>query len=124
MIEITTQGSFKNIEGFLRRAKNASVEARLAAYGREGVQALASATPVDSGETAASWSYRVERSGSGFTLSWTNSHMGGSTPVAILIQYGHGNGSGGYVAGRDFINPAIRPIFDRIANDIWKEAIR
>lgn len=89
-------------------------------YAREGVSALASATPIDSGKTAAAWSYQVTKSGESYSITWSNSSLAGTTPVVILLQYGHGTGSGGYVAGRDFINPAIRPIFDKIAENVWK----
>lgn len=124
MITITTSGSFKNIEGFLRRTKRQNLRARLESFGARGVRALQSVTPKDTGVTAGSWNYRVSRSGDSYTLSWTNSSMGGTTPIVILLQYGHGNGKGGYVSGRDFINPAIRPVFDEIANSIWDEVSR
>ena len=85
-----------------------------------GVAALQANTPVDSGATAASWDYRILATSRGLSIVWTNSNDAGGTPVAILLQYGHGTGTGGYVVGRDYINPAIKPVFDRIANDVWK----
>ena len=89
-------------------------------FGRQGVAALSAATPVDSGETAASWYYEITRTKSSWTITFNNSHMVGGVPLAILLQYGHGTGTGGYVQGRDYINPAIQPVFDRIADEAWK----
>jgi len=90
-------------------------------YGQRGVAALRAATPVESGATAAGWSYGVERSSSGVTIYWTNSNVNQGAKIALLIQYGHGTGTGGYVSGLDYINPALRPIFDQIAQDVWKK---
>ena len=92
----------------------------LDSYGRKGVQALASATPTRSGLTARSWDYTIETRNGGATIIWTNSNVNKGFPVAIMLQYGHGTGTGGYVVGYDYINPAIRPIFDSIAEDLWK----
>jgi hypothetical protein len=89
-------------------------------YGKAGVQALASATPVESGLTAESWDYKVLNTASSFSITWTNSHVVDGRPIAILLQYGHGTGTGGYVEGRDYINPALKPIFDRLADEVWK----
>jgi hypothetical protein len=89
-------------------------------FAREGVTALASATPVESGLTSASWNYQIQRSKGSTTITWTNSHVVDGVPIAIILQYGHGTGTGGYVAGRDYINPAMKPIFDRIADSVWK----
>jgi len=122
MISISSKGSFKKTEGFLRR--KVDVMSILNRYGQIGVDALSSATPIDTGATAHSWYYEIVQNRRGFSLVWHNSHMNGGTPVAILIQYGHATGTGGHVEGRDFINPAIRPVFDQIANDIWKEVSR
>lgn len=93
----------------------------LSKYGEMGVLALSQATPLDSGETARSWSYEIEKTGSGYNLVWKNSHVNKGVPIAIILQYGHGTRNGGYVQGRDYINPALRPIFDGIAADSWKE---
>ena len=93
----------------------------LDAYGAEGVRALASATPVDSGLTAESWDYHVSVTRDSYSITWTNSHVEDGRPIAILLQYGHGTGTGGYVAGRDYINPALKPIFDRLSQAVWKE---
>lgn len=118
---IKQSGDFKKLEKFLKRMNKADFRLYLEKYGQKGVAALSSATPVDSGETASSWGYEVHRSGKTYKISWTNSHMEKGVVIAILIQYGHGTRNGGYVQGRDFINPAIRPVFDRIAEEIWKE---
>lgn len=93
----------------------------LSKYGEMGVLALSRATPKESGETARSWSYEIEKTDSGYRLVWKNSHVNKGVPIAIILQYGHGTRNGGYVQGRDYINPALRPIFDGIAADSWKE---
>lgn len=122
MIEFESQGSFKNMEAFLQRAlaSESTIMRVLHKCGQDGVAALEAATPIDSGLAANSWSYVVEKKGRGYSVSWLNSDRENGFPVAVMIQYGHGTGSGGYVRGRDYINPAIKPIFDRISNDIWK----
>ena len=120
MFSITSQGSFAKTEAFFKRMLKGDMYAALEPYAREGVNALASATPVDSGVTAASWSYEIQRTGSSYTIVWTNSHVVDGRPIVIMLQHGHGTGTGGYVQGRDFINPAIKPIFDRIADKVWK----
>jgi hypothetical protein len=96
------------------------ISKELAAYGQLGVYALAAATPKRSGKTAGSWFYRISRSGNTWFISWYNSNIHEGAPIAILIQYGHGTGSGAYVQGRDYINPAIRPVFDVITANVWK----
>jgi hypothetical protein len=115
-----SKGDFTNTMRFLKAMEHLNLPALLAPYGQEGVSALAAATPVDSGLAAASWGYEVSSSRSGVTITWTNTDTENGFPVAIMLQYGHGTGTGGYVQGRDYINPAIRPIFDRIANEVWK----
>jgi hypothetical protein len=94
--------------------------ASLEGYAQRGVDALASATPVDSGLAAASWTYEIKSSPMGATITWLNTDIENGFPVAIMLQYGHGTGTGGYVQGRDYINPAVRPIFDEIANSVWR----
>jgi hypothetical protein len=122
MLSIATTGTFSKTDRFLSRMSKGDIYRSLDVYARRGVEALAAATPQDSGETAASWDYEIENDGKDFTIRWTNSHTDESgTPLVIMLQYGHGTGTGGYVQGRDFINPAISPIFDQIANDVWKE---
>lgn len=89
-------------------------------FAREGIAALASATPVDSGLTAGSWDYQIQKSRGFYQIIWTNSNVVDGRPIAIMLQYGHGTGTGGYVEGYDYINPAMRPVFDRIAENVWK----
>ena len=124
MIVIKHKGSFKNTEKFLDRAAKTRYLDILDRYGKEGVDALASATPVDSGETAQSWGYKISRNSTGYTLEFTNSHVVSGVPIAIILQYGHGTRNGGYVEGRDYINPAIQPVFDRLARESWREVTR
>lgn len=125
MIKLSVSGGFNNIEKFFKNVKTSNYGSILDKYGSEGVRLLSSATPIDSGDTATSWGYTIQRSKKGISIVWTNSSVGNSdTPIAILIQYGHATGNGGYVQGRDFINPAIKPLFDRLANDVWKEVIK
>ncbi len=124
MIVVKHRGNFKKTKNFLNGALKINTLKILEDCGRQGVEALSSASPVDSGETANSWSYKIDINKNGFSISWLNSKMAGETPLVILLQYGHGTGNGGYVQGRDFINPAIRPIFDQIANDIWREVVK
>lgn len=121
MIKITHQGNFKNTERLFNRALKRNWLNILKKYGDEGMKALSSATPVDSSETARSWDYIITSSKNEINISWTNSHIVDGVPIAIILQYGHGTRNGGYVQGRDYINPAIRPVFDKISNDIWKE---
>jgi hypothetical protein len=121
MIVLTQSGNFNNTERFLKGAKKLDIKRILESYGREGVRALASATPVDSGLTADSWGFRVTISKGSFSIVWTNSNVVKGVPIAIILQYGHGTGTGGYVQGRDYINPAIQPIFQKIADSVWLE---
>lgn len=124
MIKFVHKGSFKNTEAFLNRNKKMDVYKILTSYAEQGVEALQENTPKDSGETADSWSYEIVESSRGYKIYWRNSHVNKGIPIAILIQYGHGTGTGGYVQGRDFINPAIQPIFDKIADEAWKEVTK
>jgi hypothetical protein len=120
MIGITMSGSFDRTEKFLRFIQRGQLYRDLDGYAREGVQALSAATPVESGLTAASWTYRLEIGGAGAKITWLNSNVNKGVPIAIILQYGHGTGTGGYVQGRDYINPAMRPVFDQIADKVWK----
>lgn len=124
MIVIKHKGNFNNTEKFLKRASNLDLKRILDKYGQEGVNALVSATPVDSGVTANSWNYRINTSKDSFTLSWINTNVVNGVPIAIVLQYGHATKNGGYIQGRDYINPAIQPIFDKIAEEAWKEVTR
>jgi hypothetical protein len=126
LVTVETGGSFRNLESFLKRSKNGDILRGLDRYGAVGVAALAGATPVESAKTANSWFYETINKPGYFSITWLNSNVEdpGRIPVAILIQYGHATGNGGLVQGRDFINPAIQPIFDQIADDMWKEVTR
>lgn len=124
-ITFTQHGNFSKTEKFFERCKNLFGLGVLDKYGREGVNALSMATPIDGGETASSWRYEVENNRGNMSIYWLNDEVTrDGTPIAILIQYGHGTRNGGYVRGRDFINPAIRPIFDKIADELWKEVTK
>jgi len=124
MITFRQKGDFSKLTRFLERAKETVHLGDLDQYGRAGVAALASATPVDSGETAQSWYYEITNKKGFVSISFHNSNIQNGVPIAIILQYGHGTGTGGWVAGHDYINPAIRPIFDQIANDAWKEVTK
>lgn len=122
MMSISGKGSLDKTKQFLEKLLRGDIYSDLDRYGQMGVEALAAATPVNTGRTAQSWSYKVIYRAHQKGIEWYNSNVDDQgTPVAILIQYGHGTGTGGYIAGRDFINPAIRPLFDEIANDVWKK---
>ena len=114
-------GSFNKTEQFLKKANKASKTIDLTKYGEKGVAALQAATPTRTGRTASSWYYKIEKSGSTVTLSFLNSNVNHGVPIAIILQYGHGTNNGGWVQGRDYINPALRPVFDEMAEAIWKE---
>jgi hypothetical protein len=124
MIKISHSGNFDKTEKFLKGVTNSNYINILEKYGREGVEALSAATPVDSGETAKSWGYEIKQTRGGIKIYWTNSNIINDVPIAIIIQYGHVTSNGGYVQGRDYINPAIQPIFDKIADDVWKGVTR
>lgn len=124
MITIVHRGNFNNTDAFLKRNKKMQIMRTLEHYGEEGVKALSENTPKDSGATAAAWGYEVKETRNGYSIYWTNSNVNQGLPIAILIQYGHGTGTGGYVQGRDFINPAIQPVFDDIAETVWKEVTK
>lgn len=124
MISFRQKGDFSKVTRFLEKAKEAVRLGELDKYGREGVAALASATPVDSGSTANSWYYEIENRNGSATISFHNSNIQNGVPIAIILQYGHGTGTGGWVQGRDYINPAIQPIFDKIVRDAWREVTK
>lgn len=125
MITIKQKGNFNNIESFLKNVKKKQYKKILEKYAVLGVSALSAATPKDTGFTASSWSYEIEDDDNGMSIHWTNSHIEkGYANIALLLQYGHGTRNGGYVEGRDYINPAMRPIFDKMANDAWMEVLR
>ena len=124
MITFRQKGDFSKVTRFLERAKEVVHLGDLDRYGREGVAALASATPVDTGLTANSWHYEIVNKKGVVEISFNNSNIQNGVPIAIILQYGHGTRNGGWVQGRDYINPAIQPIFDRIANDMWREVTK
>jgi hypothetical protein len=124
MITIKQRGDFSKLTGYLERIKHVFKASDLDKYGRKGVELLSEATPVDSGLTASSWDYSVDISDNGASISFFNTNINDGAPIAILLQYGHGTRNGGWVAGRDYINPAIQPLFDEIANEAWKEVTR
>lgn len=124
MIELEVTGSFKNLEKFLKAASKEDFYAGLDDLAKRGVEALAANTPKDTGATASSWDYTIKKSRGRLTITWTNSHVDSGVPVAIILQYGHATGTGGYVAGTDYINPAIKPIFDDIARQVWKKVTK
>lgn len=124
MIVVKHKGNFSKTEKFLRRATTMDYRSVLEKYAQEGVAALAAATPVESGLTASSWDYEIRVSRGSYSIAWTNSNINDGVPIAVILQYGHGTRNGGWVEGRDYINPAIQPIFDKIANELWREVTK
>ena len=124
MISFRQKGDFSKLTRYLERVKNVVKIGDLDKYGREGVAALSSATPVDSGLTASSWYYKIEHKSGSATISFHNSNINEGVPIAIILQYGHGTRNGGWIQGRDYINPAIQPIVDKIADNAWKEVTK
>lgn len=121
MVSFKHRGNFNKIEKFFNRMTDETYLNKLAEYGKMGVDALSSATPVDSGLTASCWEYEIEHTDTMTVISWLNTNVNKNVNIALILQYGHGTGTGGYVQGRDYINPAIRPIFDAMASEAWKE---
>jgi len=119
-ISLSDSGGFKKTEQFLRSLQKLPIEKLVEPQAQRGVRALSAATPIDSSRAATSWGYDIKKTANAVTITWTNSDVEGGFPVVIMLQYGHGTGTGGYVQGIDFINPAIRPIFDQIAETVWK----
>lgn len=114
------RGSFDKLESFLKSMQKVDISKVVESHARDGVFALSSATPVESGLAASSWDYEVDYGKDKVTIAWTNDNVESGFPVVIMLQYGYATGTGGYVQGRDYINPAIKPIFDRIADGVWK----
>ena len=123
LIRITSKGDFNKTFRFLKKMDNLQINSILDKYGKMGVEALANATPKDSGTTASSWGYEITTTDRGATLYWTNTNQNRGVYIAVILQYGHGTGTGGYVQGVDYINPAIRPVFDKIAEEAWMEVV-
>lgn len=121
MIAFRNKGDFKNTENFLKKSLGINYRSILEKYAEEGVKQLSAATPKESGETASSWSYEIIQNGSSLSIVWNNSNIQNGVNIAVILQYGHGTRNGGYVAGRDYINPALKPIFDNLARAAWKE---
>ena len=124
MISFRQKGDFSKLNRYFERVKEAARVSILDKYGQAGVAALSSATPVDSGETANSWFYKIEHTSTSATITFCNSHINKGVPIAIILQYGHGTGTGGWVEGRDYINPAIQPVFDKITSEAWEEVTK
>lgn len=124
MITIESQGDWKLTRNWFDRMTKLDLALIMNQFGKEGVSALAAVTPSRSGMTSKSWNYEVTRKGNNWKITWTNSNVNKGANIAVLIQYGHGTRNGGYVVGRDYINPAIRPVFDKIAQKAWKEVTR
>ena len=124
MISFRQKGDFSKLTRYLVKTKEVVKLSDLDRYGREGVAALASATPVDTGLASQSWYYEIKRENGSVTISFNNSDIEGGVPIAIILQYGHGTKNGGWVEGRDYINPAIQPLFDKIANNAWREVTK
>lgn len=121
MISFKQRGNFNKTEKLLKKSFGRSYIDILEKYGQQGVSALSAATPVDSGLTASSWSYEIIQNGETISIVWKNSNINKGVNIAIILQYGHGTRNGGYVSGRDYINPALKPIFDKMAEAAWKE---
>ena len=120
-IGFEVSGDFSRLEKFLARMKRGDLYRSLEAYAQQGVIALSLNTPIDSGTTASAWDYEISIKSGAVSITWTNSNINKGVPIAIILQYGHGTGTGGYVAGQDYINPAMKPIFQSIADNVWKE---
>ena len=120
-ISFTSKGDFSKTIKFLNKVKNVKINDILSKYGQIGVNALSQATPKDSGVTSRSWNYKIEVNNDNASIVWYNTNVVKGVNIAIILQYGHGTRNGGWVEGRDYINPAMKPIFDKIANQVWKE---
>lgn len=124
MISFRHRGNFSNLERFLKGNKDGVQIKDLDVYGKQGVEALSSATPIDTGKTAESWYYEITKSKKQIKISFFNSNIQNGVPIAVILQYGHATGNGGWVEGRDYINPSIQPIFDEIVKNAWREVTK
>lgn len=124
MIGFKQKGDFSKTTNYLKKLKQKKIFDILSKYGQEGVAALSGATPVRTGLTASSWYYKIEQTDTSISLLFCNSNIQNGVPIAIILQYGHGTRNGGWVEGRDYINPAIQPLFDKIVNQAWGEVTR
>lgn len=123
-LKLNVKGDFKNLEKFLIRMSNFTARKVLEKYGKMGVEALEAATPKDTGKTASSWTYSVEGGEGNWSIVWSNTNVNRGVNIAIILQEGHGTGTGGYVQGRDYINPALRSVFDQFADELWEEVTK
>lgn len=123
MISVNSKGDWSATFRFLKKASKMQVTDILARYGQRGVQALLAATPKDTGKTAASWIYEIEKTENGYRIQWSNTNVNRGVNIALILQLGHGTRNGGYVQGRDYINPALRPLFDELANKAFEEVV-
>lgn len=123
-IGIRQKGDLRKTEKFLKKALGRKYLDVLEKYAQQGVEALSAATPIDTGLTSVSWEYEIVQNEDGYSICWNNTNVNGYVNIAIILQYGHGTRNGGYVQGRDYINPALRPIFDKMAESAWKEVVR
>lgn len=121
MISVKTTGNFNKTENMLKRSLNYTKRINLDKYGERGVEALRQATPKDTGETSGAWYYKIENTAGKVSLTFHNSNIQNGVPIAIILQYGHGTKNGGWVEGYDYINPALRPIFNELAEAAWRE---
>lgn len=121
MISLKSKGNFSHMEKLLQKALEFRRSFILEKYAKQGVEALSAATPVDTGTTASSWGYEIIKDENGVSIHWTNSNFNQGVNIALILQYGHGTGTGGYVQGIDYINPVLRPIFEQLADDAWRE---
>lgn len=124
MLSYTFSGDYKKTKQYLNKLLSLSLDQVADEYGKRGVQALSDATPLESGDTASSWDYEIVNDGDSLSIFWTNSNVNDGVVIAVILQYGHGTGTGGYVEGIDYINPALRPIFQGFADELWKEVTR
>lgn len=124
MITIEHKGDFRHAETWLKKLTHTDLKAILEKYAQAGVDALSKATPRDTGQTAGSWSYSVSYDSQGATIDWLNSNVNKGVNIALILQYGHGTGTGGYVQGLDYINPALQPVFEKMADELWREVTK
>lgn len=124
MIRLKAKGDYKKAFTYFERVKEAIKLGDLDKFGQLGIEALKESTPVDTGKTADSWIYDIERTKESVRIVWSNTNVNNGVNIAILLQYGHGTNHGGYVIGKDYINPAIQPVFDKLAEDAWKEVTK